>query len=85
MNTFYIYKKGGLEWFGVIRWTACICTALLSWITSAHLVPLSVTKHRTVHFILNLGHVEYEPGRTNGQKIVSIQVGFKPTISCLKV
>ena len=33
----------------------CICTALLSWITLAHLVPLSVTKRRPVHFILNPG------------------------------
>ena len=40
----------------------CICTALLSWITHAHLVPLSVTKRRPVHFILNQGHVEYELG-----------------------
>ena len=38
----------------------CICTALLSWITHAHLV--SVTKRRPVHFILNPGHVEYEQG-----------------------
>ena len=40
----------------------CIYTALLSWITNAHLVPLSVTKRRPVHFILNPGHVEYELG-----------------------
>ena len=40
----------------------CICTALLSWITHAHLVPLSVTKRHPVHFILNPGHVEYELG-----------------------
>ena len=33
---------------------------LVSWITHAHLVPLSVTKCRPVHFILNPGHVEYE-------------------------
>ena len=26
----------------------------------AHLVPLSVTKRRSVHFILKLEHVEYE-------------------------
>ena len=37
-------------------------TALLSWITYAHLVPLSVTKRHPVHFILNPGHVEYELG-----------------------
>ena len=30
----------------------CICTALLSWVTLAHLVPLSVIKRRPVHFIL---------------------------------
>ena len=48
----------------------CICTAMLSWITHTHLVPLSVThlvplsvtKRRPVHFILNAGHVEYELG-----------------------
>ena len=40
----------------------CICTALLSWITHAHLVPLSVTKRHPVHFILNPGYVEYELG-----------------------
>ena len=34
----------------------CICTALLSWITHAHLVPLSVTKRRPVHFRLNQRH-----------------------------
>ena len=34
----------------------------LSWINHALLVPLSVTKHRPVHFILNQGHVEYELG-----------------------
>ena len=28
----------------------------------AHLVPLSATKRRPVHFILNPGHVEYELG-----------------------
>ena len=39
-----------------------ICTALLSWITHAHLVQLSVTKRRPVHFILNPRHVEYEQG-----------------------
>ena len=38
----------------------CICTALLSWITHAHLVPLSVTKHYPVHFLLNQGLVEYK-------------------------
>ena len=27
-----------------LLWCTCICTALLSWITHAHLVPLSVTK-----------------------------------------
>ena len=36
------------------------CTALLPWITHTHLVSLSVTKRRPVHFILNPGHVEYE-------------------------
>ena len=40
----------------------CVCTALLSWITHSHLVSLSVTKRRPVHFILNPGHVEYELG-----------------------
>ena len=40
----------------------CICTALISWIIHAHLVPLSVTKRCPVHFILNPGHVEYELG-----------------------
>ena len=40
----------------------CICTALLSWISRVHLVPLSVTKRRPVHIILNPGHVEYELG-----------------------
>ena len=38
------------------------CTALLSWITHAHLVPLCVTKRHPVQFILNLGHIEYELG-----------------------
>ena len=45
-----------------LLWCTCICTALLSWITHAHLVPLSVTKRRPVHFILNPGNVEYELG-----------------------
>ena len=40
----------------------CICTALLSWIIPAHLVPLSITKHIPVHFILNPGQAEYELG-----------------------
>ena len=44
------------------RFLLCICTVLLSWITHANLVPLSVTKRRRVHFILNPGHVEYELG-----------------------
>ena len=38
----------------------------------AHLVPLSVTKHRPVHFTLNPGHVEYMrvcARRTYGLKI----------------
>ena len=40
----------------------CICTALLSCMAHAHLVPLSVTKRRPFHFLLNPGHVEYELG-----------------------
>ena len=62
----------------------CICTALLSWITLAHLVPLSVTKRCPVHFILNPGHRVWAR-HTNGLKIVSTRGGFEPTISCLKV
>ena len=41
---------------------AAIVMLVLSWINHAHLVPLSVTKRRPDHFILNLGHVEYELG-----------------------
>ena len=46
------------------RWLSCtcICTALLPGITHAYLVPLFVTKCRHVHFIHNIGHVEYELG-----------------------
>ena len=62
----------------------CICTALLSWITHAHLVLLSVTKRRPIYFILNPGHVEWAR-LTNGLKIVLTRAGFEPTISCLKV
>ena len=38
----------------------CICAALLSWISHAHLVPLSVTKHLPLHFIQNPEHIKYE-------------------------
>ena len=46
----------------LLRTCICIRTASLSWITHAHLVPLSVTKRRPVHFILNPGYDEYELG-----------------------
>ena len=59
--------------------TCMYCTALLSWLTHAHLVPLSVTKRRPVHFILNPGYVEYELG------VLMTRAGFEPTISRLKV
>ena len=31
----------------------CVCTALLSWITHAHLVPLYVTNRLSVHVLIN--------------------------------
>ena len=40
----------------------CVCTALFSWITHAHVMPLFITKRRPVHFILNQRYVEYELG-----------------------
>ena len=40
----------------------CVCATLLSRITHANLVPLSVIKCNSIHFILSPGHVEYELG-----------------------
>ena len=62
----------------------CICTALLSWISHAQLVPLSDTKRRPVHFILNSEHIEWGR-RTNGLITVSTRAGFEATTSRLKV
>ena len=58
-----------------------ICTALLSWITHVHLVPLSVTKRSPVHFILNRVWARH----INGLKIVPTRAGFDPTISRLRL
>ena len=52
---------------------------LLSWITHAHLVPLSVTKRRPVHFILNPGNQVWARP-SNGLKIVLTQALLEPTI-----
>ena len=41
--------------------STCVCPALPTWITHAHLVPLSVT-YLTVHHIRNQGHLEYDLG-----------------------
>ena len=41
---------------------ACVCTALLSCVTHARLVSLSITKRLPVPFIHNPGQVEYELG-----------------------
>ena len=55
---------------------ACVCTALRSWITHAHLVPLSVTKCLPVHFKLNPGYVG-QARCTNGLNIVSTPSGIR--------
>ena len=64
--------------------STCVCTALLSWITHEHLVPLSVTKRHTVHFILKPGHVEYKLGILIVWKISWPERGSNPRPSAYK-
>ena len=61
-----------------------VCTALLSWITPAHLVPLYVTNRLSVHVIINLGHLVYKPG-VQLLKMFSTRAWFEPTTFRLKV
>ena len=59
---------------------ACICTALLSRITQAHLVLLSVTKHRPLCPLYTQPRAHRVWARhTNGLKIVLTKAGFKHT------
>ena len=62
----------------------CICTSLFSWITYVHLVPLSVTVYRPVHFLLNTGHVEYQIGVLTVWKLSRAERESNPRYSAWK-